>query len=288
MNLEQARKASRSGAIAAFVSGTLTLLILLYAMGSNADGFIGMWNDPTVVFDIIIIFACAIGMLRNSRAAAITMCIYWVLSKTFIYLESGQITGLGMGLVFLYFFGAAVRGSYVYHRIKKEEDPEYRPAPRWYYYVGIPAAAIFALLAGFGLLTMTGHVPSTEVVSGSEVSPEDHQDLVANGILYEDEEIAYFYSYGLLSVLEGGSILTDRAVVSYFIEDEQVVPYELAFHEIKDIAIFQQGDYMNDAIYRIDSHEEDSWIAIQLSTENQGDVRFIAALRDKVESTQGD
>lgn len=283
MNLEQAIKASRNGATAAFISGTLTALVFLYALSANADGFIGIWNDPTIIVDVIIIFGCAIGMMRNSRAAAVTITVYWVFSKAFLFIESGQATGLGVGLVFLYFYGKAIQGTFAYHRIRQEEDPDYQAAPRWYYYVGIPAGLIFALLTGFGLLTMTGHVPSTEVIAGSALTAEDRDSLVANGILYEDEEIELFYSFGLVSVLEGGSILTDRAVVSYFVnDDQQLVPYELAFDQVKNIELYQEGNYLNDAIYRIESYEEDAWIAVQLSTESRGDVRFIEALRDKV------
>ena len=289
MNFEQAIKASRNGATAAFISGTLTALVFLYALSANADGFIGIWNDPTIVVDVIIIFGCAIGMMRNSRAAAITITVYWVFSKAFLYIESGQATGLGVGLILLYFYGKAIQGSFAYHRIRKDEDPDYQAAPRWYYYVGIPSGLIFALLTGFGLLTMTGHVPSTEVVAGSTLTAEDRDSLVANGILYEDEEIEFFYSFGLVSILEGGSILTDRAVVSYFVnDDQQLVPYELAFDQVRNIELYQEGNYLNDAIYRIESYEEDAWIAIQLSTEGRGDVRFVEALRDKVHKVRTD
>jgi hypothetical protein len=289
MNLEQALKATKNGATAAFISGTLTVAVFLYAMSSNADGTVGLWNDPAILVDVIIIFACAFGLLRQSRFAAVTLCIYWVLAKAFILIETGHATGLAVGLIFLYFYAKAVQGTFAYHRIKKEEDPDYQAAPRWYSYVGIPALTIFLLATGYGLLTMTDYVPSTTVIDGNEVSAADRDILVSNGILYEDEEIVLFYSYGLVSVLEGGSILTDRAVISYFVDDDdQPLPYELTFDRIKDITLYEEGNYLNDALYKIDSYEEDSWFLVQLSTESRGDVRFIETLREKVKEAKAE
>ena len=283
MNLEEAQKASRNGAIAACISAALTLGVFLVATMSDADGALGIWNDPTIILDVIIILLCAVGMLRQSRAAALLMVVYWILAKAYIFLETGQISGLLTSLLFLYFFAKAVQGTFAYHRLRKEEDPEYRAAPRWYYYVGIPVFSLFVIAFFFGLLTMTGYVPSTEIVAGTDVSSEDRASLVANGVLFEDEQIEYFYSYGLLSVLEGGNVLTDRAVVTYFVGDDgELTVYELTFDQIESISLYQEGDWVTDALYMIQSYDEDFWFVVELSIERGGDALFIEALREKV------
>ena len=79
-------------------------------------------------------------------------------------LETGQTSGLVMTFVFLYFFGKAIQGSFAYKKIRKQEDPEFRSAPGWVYFMTIPTMSLFFFAAGFGVLSMTDVVPSTEVI----------------------------------------------------------------------------------------------------------------------------
>lgn len=283
MTVEEAVKACKNGAIAAFISGGLTLLIVIFAIMSEAEGDLSLWNDPLNFIDVLILLACAVGMLRKSRTAAITVFIYFILAKIGIAMETGNYNGMFLSVVFLYFFGRAIQGSFTYHKIRKSEDPEYRAAAKWVYFAAIPTVVLFFILVGFGLLTETGVVPATDVVVGSEVPDGDRSMLIQNGILFEDEEIDHFYSYGLTSVLEGGSILTDRSVIMYYSDDvDGVQIYEMEFADIKSVDLIEAGSFFSDSIYRVSGYEEDVWLNITLSTEGDGDVSFIRALRRKV------
>ena len=121
MDKEKAIKATKNGAVAAFISAGITLAVVLFAVFSNAEGYFGRWNDPSIFLDVIIIVICGFGMLRHSRAAAIVIFIYFVFGKIYIGLESGKMSGSGMALVFLYFYGKAIQGAFAYHKIQKEE-----------------------------------------------------------------------------------------------------------------------------------------------------------------------
>lgn len=289
MTIEEAIKACKNGAIAAFISGGLTLLLVIFAIMSEAEGDLSLWNDPLNFIDVIILLACAVGMLRRSRAAAVTVFIYFILAKIGIAMETGNYRGILLSLIFLYFYGRAIQGSFTYHKIRKSEDPEYRAAPRWAYFVGIPFVVLFFVLVGFGLLTETDVVPATDVVVGSEVPDGDRSLLIENGILFEDEKIDYFYSYGLASVLEGGSILTERSVIMYYRdEDDRVQIYEMEFADVKSVDLIEAGGFLSDSVYRVSGFEEDVWLNISLSTEGGGDVTFIRALRRKVATSARD
>ncbi len=280
MDKEQAIKASKAGAIAAFISGGFTTAVVLFAMLTNAKGSLGLWNDPALFFDIFLIFSCGIGMLRYSRSAAIVICCYFVLSKIVIGFETGTISGIGMALVFLYYFGRAIQGTFVYHKIQKEQNPDYRSAPKWMYYVGIPSGLLVLLVAGFGVLTMSGLFPSTEVTSGSEMRQKDRSLLIETGIVQPKEDIRYFYSDGFLSILEDGNILTDQRVIRYVRDKTNGLKvYEFMIDEIKQVKLIEQGNAINPSIYEVRSFREDSWVRLSLSTESGGDVAFIEALR---------
>ena len=252
-------------------------------MVTNAKGPLGLWNDPAMFFDIILILGCGIGMLRYSRSAAIVVTVYFILSKVVIGLETGKFTGMGMALVFLYFFGRAIQGTFVYHRIQKEENPAYKSAPRWMYYAAIPAGLVLFVMAGFVVLSLSGLFPSTVVATGSEMRPKDRSLLIETGLVHPQEEIAYFYSHGFLSILEDGNILTDQRVIRY-VQDESddIKVYQFMFDEIEHVTLLEQGNAVNPSIYEVRSFQKDLWVRLSLSTEGGGDVAFIEALRNNM------
>lgn len=285
MNIEEAMKACRNGATAAFVSGTLTTIIVAIAMLGDSGGELALWNDPTNLVDIVLIFGCALGMLKFSRTAAVSVFVYFIISKAAITLESGQTSGLFMSLVFLYFFGKAIQGSFTYKKLRKVENADFRSAPRWFYWMTIPTMSLFFFAAGYGVLTMTDAVPSTEVLQGHAVSDTDRALLIENGIVYDDEEIEYFYSYGIASVLEGGSVLSDRAVIMYYTDaDEGFNVYEITFDQIQSVELLQEGSLWKESLYQVNGFDEDNWITLSLSAQDGGDDRFIAALEGHMAS----
>lgn len=283
MNTEEAIQACKNGAIAAFISATLTVGVMLFAMASNVAGELQYFDDPLIIIDALLIVGCAIGMLRKSRAAAVIILVYFIFAKIVIAMETGQASGLGVAFVFLYFYGKAVQGAFTYHRLMKADNPDYKPAAKWTYIVGVPAAVLFFALAGVGLLTTTKYMPSTHVLAGTDVAADDIALLTETGVLLADEEVEYFYSYGLSSVLEGGSILSDRAVIIYFEdEDTNIEIYELEFADIESIEQIEEGGFFSDSMYMIQGAEDDDWIIVDLSVEKDGHVKFIDALNSKI------
>src|SRR5688572_26416200 len=119
MDRTEAIKAMKNGAVAACISGTLTLVFFLIATTSNTEGELKLWNDPWIIVDILLIFACAYGIYKKSRFAAILLFCYFIFAKIVIGLETGKMPGIGLALVFLYFYGKAIQGTFVYHRLEK-------------------------------------------------------------------------------------------------------------------------------------------------------------------------
>jgi hypothetical protein len=286
MNREEAIKDTHNGAIAACISGGLTLVIVLYALFSNDTNSFAIWNDPSNFFDIILIFGCAFGIYKKSRFAAVLIFVYFIFAKIVIGFESGKFSGIGMGLVFLYFYGKAVQGSFTFHKIEKAENPNYKSTPKWVYFAGIPTVIVFLALVGYGVMSMTGVVPSTEVQPGAKISLKDKDTLILNNIIAANDTILYFYSSGLTNLLEGGSVLTDdRAVLYLNDENQEVQVYELYFNDITSVELIEMGNYMNNSIYRVSTNHPDAWLQLALSAENRGDVLFIEALRNKIKES---
>jgi MFS family permease len=230
MNREKANKAIKNGAIAACIPGVVTLALVIFAIISNADARFGDWNDPSLLFLIMLIFGCAYGIYKKSRFAAMLIFIFFIFifAEMFIEIETEKLSGVGMGLVFLYFYGKAIQGTFAFHKMEKAENPYYKSTPKWAFYVGIPVMVILVALTIFGLMTMIGVVPSTEIQSGIDMLQKDKDTLIANNIISPHDNIQYFYSYGFTSILEGGSVLTDDRVMLYMTdENQEVTVYEL-------------------------------------------------------------
>jgi len=286
MDKTEAITATRHGAIAACISGSVTLALFVFATYTDADGEIGFWNDPAIIIDVILIFACAYGVYRKSRFAAVLLFVYFIFARVAISLETGQMSGIALSLVFLFFYGRAIWGAFAYHRIEKAENPEYKTSPKWILVVGAVVAILLLGVMGLGLLSMSGTIPSTAVQAGAELPQTDKDELVANGILSRDERIEYFYSYGLISILEGGSVLTERRVVVYFPnEDQELEVYALDIGDVVAVDLIEQGGAFTDSVYRISTNDPDAWLQIVLSAENGGDQAFVRALRSKIEES---
>lgn len=284
MNKDDAIKATRNGAWAAVIVGLLTFLITATAMYFDTQDKLAYFNDPSIFIDIILVFVLAYGMYKKSRAAALFMVIYYVIARIVVVIEMQNISGIGLSFVFLYFFVKAVQGAFVFHKIEKENNPNYKAASRWVYWIGVPTSIIFLVLMSFGLLTMTSVLPSTEVQTGSEVYDQDRAKLVSENIISDIDVIEYFYSYGLTSILEGGVVMVNDRVIRYDSqEDGEIGIYEIFITDIESVTLVEKGDTFNDSIYQINNFYPDYWMQIVLSAESNGDEKFVNQLRSKIE-----
>lgn len=284
MDKTKAIELSKTGAVVAFISAGLTTALVFYATLNNInEGIFSTWNDSSNLIDILLVTACGIGMLRCSRAAAVIALLYFIVAKIIISIETGINPFSIWVFIVLYFYARAIHGTFVYHRIEKEENPDYKRVPKWIYYFGIPVGVLFFALMGLGIMSMTGVVPSTEVIEGLNMSQKDRSLLIEKGIIQNDEQIEYFYSGGFSSILESGNILTDQRVIVYTQDEtDKLLIYELLFHDIANIKLIKEGNFMNDSIYEVQSFYEDAWLRLNLSAENRGDATFVEALRSKI------
>ncbi|MGI9261415.1 MAG: hypothetical protein ACR2QR_05230 [Woeseiaceae bacterium] len=151
---------------------------------------------------------------------------------------------------------------------------------RW---IGTTFGVLLLVGVVFGFLMDAGVVPSARVLTGPEI-PEDHyQVLRAEGIVQEGEVVEYFYSEGLLSVREGGSVLTDQRVIAYEenFEDE-IDLYQIYHEDIVSVEMTQEGGALNFAVYTVNGQQEEDWLDLWLPHEYGDAEKFAAAVRAKI------
>ncbi|MCA8984891.1 MAG: hypothetical protein R3C12_24390 [Planctomycetaceae bacterium] len=284
MNKSEAITAIRNGAIAACISAGMTIIIVVTSIYTDAEGMYALYNNPANFIDVVIILAFAFGVYKRSRVASVLMFIYFLAAKIIYLVETQAYAGLGIALVFLYLYGKAIQGAFVYHKIEKEENPGYKAASKWTYIIGAPFVLIVAIFIGFALILTAGIVPSARVTAKHEIKTSDISTLVSHGIIAANDNVDYFYSHGLLSILEGGNVLTQDRVIFYITdENEGLQVYEIPVIEITNVEMESQGNTFNDSVYKVNTKDPDRWIKLFLSVEQKGDQKFVKALRDRLE-----
>ncbi len=139
-------------------------------------------------------------------------------------------------------------------------------------------------LGVLGVLMDTGHAPSGRVLSAQEIPDNQYQELIAEGIVEEGEIIEFFYSEGLLSIKEGGSILTDYRVIAYEQDEEgEIQTYYVDNDEIESVTLVQQGDAMQYSIYEVKASGDENWLQLFLPHENGDGERFANAVKAKIQ-----
>lgn len=279
MDLQSAENAIRKGAIAGFVVTGITLFVVSLAVLGDFGGPLEYWNDPWSYLDAIIVVGLSFVVLRRSRTAAIILFGYYLAAQILLFAEIGRPAGMVISIIFLYFFGRAIWGTFSYHRIRKETDPEYRPVRGAMYFLWGAVIAIAVIFAGLMVLGTLG--PSTTVLTGAELDRSDLDLLRAEGIVEQDERIVLYYSAGLLSIREDGNMLTDRRLISYEESDGQIVVYAASLAEIESISIAEKGDFLSDSLLLITLRDGTSFYLF-MSTENDGDNRFLEEVEKRI------
>ena len=149
--------------------------------------------------------------------------------------------------------------------------------------VGMVFVLGFIALGVLGILSDTGVVPSERVLSAEEIPDGDYQTLRDEGLLEQGEMVEYFYSEGILSIKEGGSILTNYRVIAYEQnEDEAITYYSILNDEIMSVALVEQGTATSYSVYQVTGVGEENWIYLLLPHEYGDGERFANAVRAKI------
>ena len=148
--------------------------------------------------------------------------------------------------------------------------------------LGKGLALLVVAAYGFGFLIETGYAPSDRVQTHEEIGDKHLQVLLDEGIIGKDEHIQHFYSEGLLSVREGGSILTESRVIAYQEWDEEIDIIDLTFDEVLSIEKIQEGTTLDYAVYAVMGEDEEDYLELWLPHEHGDAERFVDALQASV------
>jgi hypothetical protein len=133
--------------------------------------------------------------------------------------------------------------------------------------------------AGLGVLS-TLAVP-TRALRQSEIPSSYEASLVEAGVLEPGEQIGFFYSAGLFSILEDGNLITDRRVISYETVDGELYAASSPYPEIRDFDVVYSDSFFEDTVITISTRTGDEFLLV-VSNEDGRDKEFVADLEDRL------
>lgn len=130
-------------------------------------------------------------------------------------------------------------------------------------------ALVFIALVALSVMIETGLVPDSMAVRGEDLPASALTFLAEAGLLEEQEQVLYYYCDGLVSFREDGNLFTDRRVISYWEEGEELFVEQATYSEISAIEpIYDDSLFANSQIWV----ERASGEAFQLIVSNEDDL----------------
>jgi len=122
VQLAAAEKAIKNGWIAACVSMGMTAIIMMISLSSTGvDLGPAIDGGLVLLIDVALMAVLAFFMYRKSRTAATIMFVYFLASKALQFM-AGDFRGIAMGVIFLFFYGRAVWGTFTWHRLQGTQN----------------------------------------------------------------------------------------------------------------------------------------------------------------------
>jgi len=279
MDLPAAKEAIRYGSNVGFLVAFVLALGVILAGTTNLGGVLDQWDDPWILVDAALVAGLALGVRRRSRTCSVGLTAYYVISTVSKYLAAGRVSGILVPAIFTYFFAKSIQGTFVYHKLRREQEPEYRAVTRWTYWLLIPGAVVAVLVLSFLVAGM--FMLPVAVIGGDEIKPRHTALLRERGVLSDNEQIIVFYSAALFSILSDGNMLTDNRVVSYETIDGELFVKDATYEDIAGFTVLSEGSYWEETIIGIETASDEQFV-IFASPEAGGDKRFLAQLESRI------
>lgn len=114
---EDILKKIRGAWIAGLISVALTAVFTLISIyGTDIMGL-----DAWAFVDVGLMAILTFGVYKKSRVSAVLLLALFIANKLVFWVESGTISGLPVTLVFIYFYGRGVMGTFQYHQLLKQQ-----------------------------------------------------------------------------------------------------------------------------------------------------------------------
>jgi predicted RND superfamily exporter protein len=131
MTRKEALDAITGGVAAALISAVVTVIAVTYSIYQNIDdGIFRLLNDWVSYLDVVLLLVLAFFLNRKSRFAGVLLVLFYVLNKVIFLqvmdMQNIRVFTIILPLIFLYFFVKSAYAAFIFHRIEKQENSDYK------------------------------------------------------------------------------------------------------------------------------------------------------------------
>ncbi|MCW9029138.1 MAG: hypothetical protein OQJ80_09400 [Kangiella sp.] len=286
--LEECKIKIRRGFWTAVVVAVLTLIMAIVTNYEN--GLVAML-DSGYFYYVAACVLLAIGIYYKSRVSASLMLMYFVISKIIQINQTGKASGILLILIITVLLAQATLATFKYHRLRKQQNPEYQATSKLTWWLATPVNAILSLVLVTFLLVETGYWVPTSLMNEETLSVTHVETLRDSNIIGSNEKVDLFFSEGLTSILEGGNIVTDSRVISYESVDGELYVFSAKFSDVSFVGIEEKGTALSYSQIYVETYEGDSFYLLA-PHEQKEDEQFVKMIRERAalaqsESNQG-
>ena len=269
-DFESAIEAARSAQFVAFwlsISYALNLVFLFWTgeslFGDAPRDNIEFYASVFIFILFALLFLLLGFRIRKNRFGSVPFLAVWTLFEITYKLFAAPGKGIIISLIFFVISINSLRGWFGIKKYWFSGNPLEKISKPISKLGRLLVSIIFIfilVLCSFGMLKEIGIVPDDKVTLGKDLRPDTRMKLVSNNIILESDKIIYFYSEGLLSVMDGGQLLTEDRIVTYETgENNQLVIYQMLYKNIKTIELVEQGSSILNSSYKIYGNENASY-----------------------------
>lgn len=121
MNITKAQSAIKSAFICGVISTFITLCAAAIGMHQGGVEAYGIEMNALLLIDFGLLLGLTIGIYFKSRVCAVTMFVYFVISKAMQWSNAASLFSLLIGSVFIFFYFRGAWATIVYQRLKAKE-----------------------------------------------------------------------------------------------------------------------------------------------------------------------
>ncbi len=258
-----------------FAIGGLGVLVLI-----SADA--GPYSDADLFGRVLMVIGGIFGAFaawHGSRIGAICVVLLQLVTPVMGLIGGVELSALDWLRSLVYVCLAIVMTisaiRYVSASIDRNQEIGGNAVFRW---IGKSVNGAILAFLGFGIAAIANDT-TIEVLKGSEISEEHLEWLVEQKFLLADEKPLYFYLDGVFSIEDGGSLLTNKYVGAWWKEEGEISSMWTKLGEICEVEVRTEGNWMEDAVYRVHSPGPDSWVELWLSVEGDQHKQFISRMK---------
>lgn len=144
---------------------------------------------------------------------------------------------------------------------------------------------LVVLFIALGVGVEQGFFPDAVAQPKGKIPQRQLDRLVEMGVVDEEETVEFYYSTALFSLEKDGNLFTDRRVISFQKEGENLKVYEATYAEIAELEFTESESWEDDSLISVTKTDGD-WFLLVVSPEEGRDTLFFERLKKRWDASK--